>query len=197
MWAAAARGRTVARMAATNDLLLLTVGHSTRSVEQLVALLRTRDVATLIDIRRFPASRRQPWFDRDALGGTLAEGGIAYAWLEALGGRRRVQPGSPNGGWRNAAFQGYADYMATEEFAAGVASLLLLARAGRACVMCAEALPWRCHRWLLSDWLVAHGARVAHIVGPGPTRTHKLTDFAHLDTGQLTYPPQQAQSESR
>ena len=168
---------------------LLTVGHSTRGIDDFTALLRGHGVATLIDIRRFPGSRRQPWFGREALAASLPAAGVAYVWIEALGGRRRVQPGSPNGGWRNQAFQGYADHMATDEFISGIERLLPLASDGRACVMCSEALPWRCHRWLLSDWLVAHGARVAHIVGGGAVRLHRLTEFALAEDDRLIYPP--------
>lgn len=163
------------------NVSLLTICHSTRGIEEFVALLRGHGVATLLDVRRDPGSRGWPWFDSEPLAQSLAEGGAGDIWPEALGGRRRAQPDAANGGWRNSPFRGYADHMTTAEFVAGAERLSALAAVEAVCVMCSEALPWRCNRWLFSDWLVARGAALTHILGPGPGHPHRLTDFARVE----------------
>jgi uncharacterized protein (DUF488 family) len=169
-------------------LALFTVGHSTRTLDELVDLLRERDVTVLADVRTVPGSRRMPHFARAALAAELPRRGIEYAHLPELGGLRRPRPDSPNAGWRNDSFRGYADHMAGAEFAAGVARLVDLGRDRRAAAMCAEALPWRCHRSLLADALVVRGVPVVHILGPGRAQAHELTPFASVESGRITYP---------
>jgi uncharacterized protein (DUF488 family) len=168
-----------------------TIGHSTHALDAFLALLARHGVRGIADVRRFPGSRRHPHFSREALAGALAPRGIAYSHLEALGGRRSVAPGSPNGGWENAAFQGYADHMASPAFATGLAELEALAAAAPTAVMCAEALWWQCHRRLVSDALVARGWAVDHIGPDGRLTTHELTAFATVADGRLTYPAAQ------
>jgi uncharacterized protein (DUF488 family) len=165
-----------------------TIGHSTRSLGDLVALLRAHGIVTVADVRRFPRSRRQPQFNSDALSRELLAAGIAYVHLPGLGGFRRARPDSTNRGWRNASFRGYADYMQTGEFAGHLAALLDLARAAPTAIMCAEAVPWRCHRSLIADALVARGVEVQHILGPGRAQPHALTAGARLEGGTLVYP---------
>jgi uncharacterized protein (DUF488 family) len=168
------------------------VGHSTHALEAFVGLLRGAGVRVVADVRRFPGSRRHPQFAREALAAGLRAAGIEYAHLDALGGRRSVRAGSPNGGWDEPGFQGYADHMATAEFAAGIAALEALAAAQSTAVMCAEAVWWRCHRRLVADALVARGWVVEHIGPDGRRSAHELTPFAvACADGTLTYPPAQ------
>jgi uncharacterized protein (DUF488 family) len=171
--------------------VVYTVGHSTHAFEQFVALVEGAGVSAIADVRRFPASRRNPQFDARALEEALPAHGITYAHLEALGGRREPVPGSPNRGWENAAFRGYADHMATPEFAAGVTGLESLAGALPTAVMCAEGDWHRCHRRLLADALVVRGWGVVHIAPDGEQSDHALTDFAVVERGTITYPPRQ------
>jgi uncharacterized protein (DUF488 family) len=173
--------------------VMFTVGHSTHALDAFVALLRGAGVEAVADVRRYPGSRRSPWFAREALAASLPGEGIEYVHLEPLGGRRSVVPGSPNGGWDNAAFQAYADHMATPEFAAGLAQLERLARRRATAVMCAEATWWRCHRRLIADALVVRGWTVRHIGPDGGLTDHELTDFAVVEPGTLTYPPVQTE----
>jgi uncharacterized protein (DUF488 family) len=173
--------------------VIFTVGHSTHALDAFLALLRGAGVEAVADVRRHPGSRRSPWFAREALAESLARHGIEYVHLERLGGRRAVVPGSPNGGWENAAFRAYADHMATPAFAAGVAELEALALARPTAVMCAEAPWWRCHRRLLADALVVRGWAVCHVGSDGGLTDHALTDFAVVERGTLTYPPPQTE----
>jgi uncharacterized protein (DUF488 family) len=159
---------------------LFTIGHSTRGIEELLGLLAEHAVETLIDVRRFPASRRHPQFSREALAASLAAAGIAYVHEPDLGGRRQPLPGSPNTAWRVAAFRGYADYMGSEPFAAALGRLLGSAARSRAVMMCAEAVPWRCHRRLIADAATAAGAEVLHILGPGRVERHQLDANARV-----------------
>jgi uncharacterized protein (DUF488 family) len=168
-----------------------TIGHSTHTLDAFAALLDRHGVRGVADVRRFPGSRRHPQFGRDALADGLAARRIAYTHLEALGGRRSVVAGSPNGGWENAAFQGYADHMATAAFAVGLGELELLAESVPTAVMCAEALWWRCHRRLIADALVARGWAVDHIGADGSLSRHELTSFAVVADGRITYPAPQ------
>lgn len=170
------------------DLMIWTIGHSTRTLEAFVALLRENRIERLVDVRHFPASARVPWTNRDALATSLEGAGIAYLHLVELGGYRKALPGSKNTALRNESFRGYADYMGTPAFEAALDRLLGLAKEKRTAIMCAEAVPWRCHRGLLSDALLVRGARVVHILSPGVTRDHTLTPFARVHGGRVTYP---------
>lgn len=170
------------------ERLITTIGHSTRSLEEFLALLRAQEIQLLVDVRSIPRSRAHPQFDQDQLPGELQSAGIDYCHLEALGGLRHAHKDSPNTGWRNASFRGYADYLATPAFHAGLAELEELARARRTVIMCAEALPWRCHRSLIADALVLDGWRVLHIMSQKTAREHIPTAFLRVEAGQLTYP---------
>ena len=164
-----------------------TVGHSTRALAELLDLLSRHGVAGVADVRRFPASRRHPHFAREALARALDERGICYDWLPELGGRRSSRPDSPHVAWRTAGFRGYADHMESAEFRTGLERLLGLAAARPTAVLCAEAVPWRCHRQLIADALVARGLSVMHVTGPGEAAPHRLTPFARLDGERIIY----------
>ncbi len=175
---------------------VLALGHSTRTQEELLDLLRSNGVAILADIRTIPRSARNPQFNSDVLGEALAGAGIRYVHLPRLGGLRHARRESPNGAWRNASFRGFADHMLTPEFEEGLVQLRTLAQEGAVALMCAEAVPWRCHRSLVADALLAHGVVVQHITGKGRTRPHQLTPFASVEGRRVTYPPsEQAQAE--
>jgi uncharacterized protein (DUF488 family) len=166
-----------------------TIGHSTRSIEAFLALLATHGLERLVDVRLIPYSRRNPQFNSDALQASLTAAGLGYEPMPALGGRRKPRPDSPNVGWRNASFRGYADYMQTEPFSRALKELMADSGRQRTAIMCAEAVPWRCHRSLISDALVSAGWDVRHIVSKSPADPHQLTAFAILQDGQLSYPP--------
>ena len=168
--------------------LIYTIGHSTRSFEAFLALLQAHGIEVVADVRTVPKSRRHPQFGGDTLADALAQAGLMYAHLPKLGGLRRPRPDSPNGAWRNESFRGYADYMASDAFAQGLAELLELAATRRVAMMCAEAVPWRCHRSLIADALLVRGIIVEHIVGAGRAQPHRITPFAHVDGVYLTYP---------
>lgn len=166
-----------------------TIGHSTRPIEELIGLLRENAVERLVDIRRYPGSRRQPQYGQEALAGALRSAGIAYVHEAELGGRRTPAPDSPNGYWRDRGFRGYADYMATPEFAGALRRLEALGAERPTAILCAEAVPWRCHRQLVADALVAGGHEVAHIIGGGRTQAHALSSAARVrPDGTLVYP---------
>jgi uncharacterized protein (DUF488 family) len=169
---------------------IYTIGHSTRALEELVALLREHGVRRLADIRRFPGSRRYPHFSRDALQQSLPERGIEYVHIPELGGRRKPAGDSPNAGLRNEQFRAYADHMASDEFRHAVDRLL--AFEGRTAVMCAEAVPWRCHRNLLSDDLVRRGVEVVHILGRDQAKRHELSAMARIEGDRVVYPAEQS-----
>jgi uncharacterized protein (DUF488 family) len=167
---------------------LYTIGHSTRALAELIAVLRVHSIQTLVDIRSLPMSRRLPHFNRDALEKSLEEVGIRYVWLKELGGRRKkIRDDSPNVALRNDSFRNYADHMLTDEFERGIAELTNLAKDSRTAYMCAERVYFRCHRMLVSDWLVAHGHEVLHIDGTGPLRAHQLMAEARLINGKVIY----------
>lgn len=168
-----------------------TVGHSTRTWEEFLVLLASHDIQALADVRRFPGSRRCPWFAGQALAANLPAAGVEYRWLPQLGGRRRVRPGSPNGGWRNASFQGYADHLGSAEFAEGLMLALELAARRRTALMCAEVLWWRCHRALIADVLKLRGIEVLHILDAGHAQAHRWSAPARVVDGTLCYPPPQ------
>lgn len=165
-----------------------TVGHSTRPIEEFLDLLRSYGIEVLADIRTIPKSRRNPQFGQEALERSLAERGIAYRYILALGGRRRASPDSINTAWRNESFRGYADYMQTREFTEGVDTLIALARERPTAMMCAEAVPWRCHRSLVGDALLVRGIAVIDILSPADSRPHTLTPWAKVDGTAITYP---------
>jgi uncharacterized protein (DUF488 family) len=169
---------------------LWSVGHSTHSLEAFIALLAAEGIELIADIRRFPGSRRHPHFSIEVFERSLSERGIGYRHLPRLGGRRRPAESSPNGGWQNASFRGYADYALTAEFAEGLAELRGLAAVARTAMMCSEALWWRCHRRLVADRLVAGGDVVWHLDADGRSSPHQLTPFASVGAdGLVTYPP--------
>ena len=166
---------------------LWTVGHSTRSLDDFLALLRTHGIEALADVRHYPGSRRLPHFNRDALAASLHEAGIEYRHIVRLGGRRKPGPDSPNTAWRSEQFRGYADYMATDDFRDGLDELLELAASRPTAMMCAEAVWWRCHRSLVSDLLKNEGHEVLHIASAGKAELHPYTTVARLADGRLSY----------
>jgi len=171
---------------------IYTVGHSNRPLDEFVTLLTIHGIKSLVDIRTLPGSRTYPHFDKESLEKALPEHSISYMWMPRLGGLRRSKKGfdSPNTGLTSPAFRAYADYMAEEEFLVGVAELLAVAARATTSVMCAEAVYWRCHRRLLSDYLVAQGIEVLHILGPKSVRVHKLSEGAIVAEGNgVRYPP--------
>lgn len=175
-----------------SGIRIYTIGHSTRSLEDFISLLKKFDIRTLGDIRTLPGSRKFPHFDRENLEKVLPEHGIDYIWLPKLGGLRGRIKGivSPNTGLTSLGFRNYADYMATGEFAEGVKELLGLAARSATVYMCAEAVWWRCHRCLLSDYLVAHGVEVLHILDARNLKPHKMTEGAVISSeGKVLYPP--------
>ncbi len=171
----------------TDNLSIWTIGHSTLSIEDFVARLRSFAVEALADVRSFPGSRRYPHFNRENLKPSLADAGIYYEHFRELGGRRRPLSDSLNMAWRNESFRGYADYMETEEFRSGIERLLDLAARRRAAVMCSEAVWWRCHRSLISDYLKVKGIDVGHIMDEGKCAPHPFTSAARVVNGELSY----------
>lgn len=172
---------------------IFTIGHSNHSLDRFLSLLAQNEIKALIDIRRFPGSRKHPHFNRDSLAAALAETGVEYHWLEALGGRRNKQRDeSPNEGLENRSFRNYADYMLGDDFRLGVKKLLEIARKRRTAILCAEGLFWQCHRRLVSDFLVANGVTVQHIMPNGSLSPHKLTRGAVIEGGEVTYPGEQS-----
>jgi len=175
-------------MPEADPVTVRTVGHSTRTLEALAALTLAHGITTIADIRTIPRSRRHPQFNRESLSVTLPAHRLLYLHLPGLGGLRHPRPDSPNTAWRNAGFRGYADYMQTEEFARNLEALIDLARSSRVAVMCAEAVPWRCHRWLLADALTVRGILVEHILSGTRRDLHRLSPLARLDGAHITYP---------
>ena len=176
---------------ATQDpvALVLTVGHSTRPLPDFIDLLTAHTVVRLIDVRTVPGSRHNPQYNIDTLPDALIAEGIAYEHVAGLGGFRKTHPGSLNTGWRNVSFRGYADYMQAPEFAEHLAELIVAAKRERLALMCAEAVPWRCHRSLIADALVVHGLRVEEIISWSRRQVHRLTPFARVNGVAITYPP--------
>lgn len=171
-----------------SPLRIYTIGHSTRSLDELIALLRAHGVVRLVDVRTVPRSRRHPHWNREAMPAPLRDAGIAYAHMAGLGGLRQPRRDSINTAWRNDGFRGYADHMQTDEFRTSLEALLAHAAEAPTAIMCAEAVPWRCHRSLIADGLVARGVDVRHILTPAPASPHKLTPFARIDGTTVTYP---------
>jgi uncharacterized protein (DUF488 family) len=167
---------------------LFTIGHSTRTLEELIEVLKTHGIETLVDIRAFPMSRRLPHFNRESMEKTLTSSGIRYIWMQELGGRRKqIRDDSPNVALRSLSFRNYADYMLTRDFEQAIHNVISLAERSHVAYMCAERLYSRCHRMLISDWLVAHGHEVLHIDGSGPVKPHELMSEARLVDGQVIY----------
>lgn len=168
-------------------MTIYTIGHSTRSYEALLALLKRHDIEMLADVRSYPGSRKFPWFGKECLHHALRRDGVAYLHSPNLGGRRKALPESANLGWRSASFRGYADHMQTPEFTVALNALMLLAADQRVAYMCSEAVPWRCHRSLISDALTARGVEVVDILDVG-AQPHRVTPFACFDSCNVTYP---------
>lgn len=169
--------------------LICTIGHSNRSLDSFIDLIRSNDIVRVLDVRTVPRSRHNPQFNRDALPASLDKQHIAYTHLPGLGGLRHAQADSPNTGWHNLSFRGYADYMQSTEFAENVEWVAALASTEHCVLMCAEAVPWRCHRSMIGDALLVRGLRVEDIIGPKGRKPHVLTAFARVDGTQITYPP--------
>jgi uncharacterized protein (DUF488 family) len=167
---------------------VLTIGHSNRSLEEFVAMLRAHGVERLVDVRTVPRSRHNPQFNLDALPGSLAEAGIEHRHMAGLGGLRHARKDSRNTGWQNASFRGYADYMETPEFESNLRELIELGAEKRTAIMCAESVPWRCHRSLIADALTARGIAVSHIMSATKANPHKMTSFARVDAERVRYP---------
>ena len=168
---------------------VLTIGHSNRPLEEFLRLLQAHGVALLLDVRKMSRSRRNPQFSRDTLARALQQVGIGYVHLPGLGGLRRRRPDSPNTGWKNTSFQGYADYMLTPEFESSLQEVLERGGEERVALMCAEAVPWRCHRSLIADALVVRGVTVEHILGASRTQAHTLRPWARVQGTCIIYPP--------
>jgi len=165
-----------------------TIGHSTRTIDEFISLLQANQIRLLVDVRSLPGSKRYPQFNKEALADSLGKTGIRYEHFPELGGRRKAKPESTNSAWRNASFRGYADYMETEEFQKGVKRLLdFAAEAGPTAIMCAEAVWWRCHRSLISDYLKARGIEVIHILDTNKSELHPFTSVARFVNGKLSY----------
>ncbi|HYV24809.1 MAG TPA: DUF488 domain-containing protein [Pyrinomonadaceae bacterium] len=168
-------------------LSVFTIGHSTRSLDEFSEILKSFRIEILVDVRSFPGSRRYPHFNREALEDSLGATGIQYIHLPELGGRRRPLPDSLNMTWRNESFRGYADYMETDNFSEGIGRLLELARDRRTAIMCSEAVWWRCHRSMISDYLKAKGVDVIHLLAAGKSEAHPYTSAARIVNGELSY----------
>ena len=172
--------------------VVLTIGHSNRPLEEFLQMLAAHRVTLLADVRKMPRSRTNPQFNGDSLADNLAEIGIGYVSLLGLGGLRRGQADSPNGAWQNASFRAFADYMLTPEFDAALQEFLNRAVTQRAALMCAEAVPWRCHRSLIADALLVRGIPVEHIMTAAKSNPHTLKPWAHVEGTRITYPPSPA-----
>jgi uncharacterized protein (DUF488 family) len=168
-----------------------TIGHSTRDADELSALLRAHEIKLLADIRRYPGSKRYPHFASEAMAQWLPEHGVAYIHMPELGGRRKALADSPNTAWRNEQFRAYADYMATDEFRDAIDKLLSFAEQQRVAIMCAEAVPWRCHRNLVADELTRRDIEVMHIIGTGAVKVHAMNPLALIEGDHLVYPGEQ------
>jgi uncharacterized protein (DUF488 family) len=165
-----------------------TIGHSTRPIGEFIDCLRAHEIRLLVDVRTIPRSRHNPQFNTERLAESLKDAGLSSLHMPALGGLRTARKDSINNGWRNASFRGYADYMQTAEFWNALKELMMQSRQGPSAMMCAEAVPWRCHRSLIADALVSRGWDVRHIMSPDTATSHILTSFAHFEKGTLTYP---------
>ena len=170
---------------------VFTIGHSTRAIREFIELLNAKGIQQVIDIRTIPKSRHNPQFNDDSLKNSLLAAGIGYVHMKQLGGLRHAKPDSINLGWRNASFRGYADYMQTPEFAEAIDDAIVLAKKSPSVLMCAEAVPWRCHRSLVADALLVRDIRVFEIISAAEPKEHTLTPFAHVEGTEVTYPSEQ------
>jgi uncharacterized protein (DUF488 family) len=178
-------------MTAPSTGTVLTIGHSNRQLQEFISMLHAHRIGEVVDVRAFPGSRRQPHFGSELLAGSLATNGIEYQHLRALGGRRRLPSDadpSEFAGWRNASFQAYAHHVQTDEYHDALDALMSETATARVAIMCSEAVPWRCHRWLISDTLLARGWRVLHAMDERSAREHILSSFARVDGNQVTWP---------
>lgn len=175
---------------------IFTIGHSTRAIEEFIELLRMHEITQLVDIRTIPKSRRNPQYGQDQLESSLNEAGIDYVYLKALGGLRSKAKESVNDAWENASFRNYADYMQTDAFVEGIDELIALAEERVTAIMCAEAVPWRCHRRLVSDALLVRGVDSCEIISATSERPHTMTPFAVVDGLKITYPKQAQDDQS-
>ena len=181
---------TISKIAGQQPDTIFTIGHSTHPIEEFIGMLKAFNIETLVDIRTVPRSRYNPQFSQEALAHALEASGISYRYMENLGGLRHAKKDSPNGGWRNLSFRGYADYMQTAEFLQAVKELIVLGKISRTAIMCAEAVPWRCHRSLVGDALLVRGIAVEDIMSKRKSSPHKLTKFAQVNGEQILYPPE-------
>jgi len=177
-----------------SSLLVMTIGHSTRTLDEFIGLLQAHAVTRVVDVRTIPRSWHNPQFNKDSLPDSLKKAGLSYVHLSGLGGLRHAKPDSINLGWRNASFRGYADYMQTPEFEQSPEELIRLARQERIAIMCAEAVPWRCHRSLIADALLVRGIRTEDITSPTRGQVHTLTPFAKVRGTTITYPAEVSQT---
>jgi len=175
-------------MAKEPEQMVLTIGHSTRTLDEFISLLKTYHATLVVDVRTVPRSRHNPQFNKETLPDALKTEGIRYVHLPEIGGLRRPRPDSVNLAWRNKSFRGYADFMQTKEFTENLLNLIALARENRLAIMCAEALPWRCHRSLIADALVVHHVKVEHILSAETIVNHRLTEWAQVEGTRITYP---------
>jgi uncharacterized protein (DUF488 family) len=171
---------------------IYTIGHSTRTIEEFIEILKTYGIETLVDVRKIAGSRRNPQYGEKVLSANLGGEGIAYLRLEGLGGRRRTSDESVNTGWRNLSFRGYADHMQSAEFKTSLDELIAVGASKQTVIMCAEAVPWRCHRSLIGDALLVRGVEVMDIFDAKNCKPHKLTPFARVDGERITYPSDEA-----
>ncbi len=176
---------------------IFTIGHSTRPIGEFLDVLKAYRIGMLVDVRTIPRSRYNPQFDRETLPGALEAAGVGYRHLPGLGGLRHARPDSPNTGWRNASFRGFADYMLSPEFARSLDELIVLARRDTVAIMCAEAVPWRCHRMLIADALLVRGIETQHILGVHNCQRHRLTPMARVSGTRLIYMGEQDPTRSR
>jgi uncharacterized protein (DUF488 family) len=186
-------GMPVKSPQSTIRTMAFTIGHSTRPIDQFAAMLNGHQITRLVDVRTVPRSRTNPQFNKDTIPESLAKSSIAYVHVPELGGLRKPKHDSPNSAWRNLSFRGFADHMQTPEFANGLECLFGWMRTDRIALMCAEAVPWRCHRSLIADALTIRGITVLEIISPTRTQEHKLTPFAKVNGSVITYPGEAAQ----
>jgi uncharacterized protein (DUF488 family) len=172
----------------SDSLSIFTIGHSTRPLEEFIEILKSHDIGIVVDIRTIPRSRHNPQFNRENLPASLETAKIGYRHLPGLGGLRRPNTDSPNTGWQNASFRGFADYMQTPEFGENLASLIDVAKGNTIVLMCAEAVPWRCHRSLIADALAVRGIDVKHLISLKSTRPHHITPWAKIKGTSIIYP---------
>ncbi len=173
----------------------MTIGHSTRSAKEFIQILKAHGVSRLVDVRTIPRSRHNPQFNRSELSASLHSARLHYRYMPGLGGFRHARADSPNTGWRNASFRGFADYMQTEEFQRNLDALIELAESERTAIMCAEAVPWRCHRSLIADALLARGIEVCEIVSATRSQVHHFPSWARIEGTKVTYPGEEAAGE--